>query len=79
MLAFIPNAATDAAAATYRIAHADGVAEITLSQRDHAGSWASLGTYRVLPGQAARISLAAADAPAAPLWFDAIALEGSKK
>jgi murein DD-endopeptidase MepM/ murein hydrolase activator NlpD len=76
LFTFIPNAAAAAGLAVYEIAHADGRTTIPVVQREHAGSWVSLGTFRLLAGQSSRIALRAADGTAGvPLWFDAIALE----
>ncbi|MBA3468281.1 MAG: peptidoglycan DD-metalloendopeptidase family protein [Herpetosiphonaceae bacterium] len=73
---FIPNAAAEGGLAVYQIAHADGRTLIPVVQREHAGSWVSLGSFRLLAGQSSRVELHAADGTAGvPLWFDAIALE----
>lgn len=74
--AFIPNVAGDGGLASYKIIHADGVSVVPIWQRNHAGSWVSLGTYRLLAGAASRVTLRVADGTAnTPLWVDAIALK----
>lgn len=73
---FIPNTAGAAGLAPYHISHADGETTVAINQRDHLGSWVSLGTYRFGAGQTARITLRAADGTLGDaLWFDAIALQ----
>jgi peptidoglycan/xylan/chitin deacetylase (PgdA/CDA1 family) len=61
--------------ATYAIAAADGLHEVSVDQRTDGGQWVSLGEYAFAPGQPAVVTLAgiggtlSADA----VWFEPIA------
>ncbi|ABX05412.1 MAG TPA: hypothetical protein DEF47_03455 [Herpetosiphon sp.] len=73
VMVFIPNVATKAGTAHYRIAHSDGMSEIVIEQAKHAGSWLSLGDFWFDPGQIGRIGLSAI--PGTLTWADAIAVQ----
>ncbi len=73
VLVFIPNTATNAGTAHYRVAHSDGMSEIVVEQAKHAGSWLSLGDFWFEPGQIGRIGLSAM--PGTITWADAIAVQ----
>ncbi|WP_054533681.1 peptidoglycan DD-metalloendopeptidase family protein [Herpetosiphon geysericola] len=73
VLVFIPNMATNAGTAHYRVAHSDGMSEIVIDQAKHAGSWLSLGEFWFEPGQIGRIGLSAI--PGTITWADAVAIQ----
>jgi hypothetical protein len=74
--AYIPRCgeASATSGARYRIAHADGLAEVTVDQAAAAGNWVALGRYRYETAGAARVELSdlAGDARRA-VRYDAIA------